>query len=179
MALSETLIFWGLASLVLLCSGIVVTARNPVTSAAFLIVDFFVLAGIYAMQGADFVAAIQVIVYTGAVVVLFLFVIMILNLAPDHDGGWHLNKLEFGALLLTVTSFGYLLYQLFIARIPTPEMVPATDPRNTEAVARVLFFKYVWPFEIVSLLILLAIVGSISIARRPKSSVKKELHHES
>lgn len=161
----EQVLFWGFATLVTICSLCVVTLKNPVSSAAFLILDLFLLAGIYAMQGADFIAAIQLIVYTGAIVVLFLFVVMILNLESEGPRAWRQGPIESLALAFVVSGLVFLSYHIFALKTSDPVSY-FTQVDNTREVASVLFYKYVWPFEIVSILILLAIVGSVAIAKR-------------
>lgn len=166
--MGEQIIFWSLAFLITLCSTVVVTSKNPVSAAAFLIMNLFLLAGMYAFQGADFVAAIQIIVYSGAIVVLFLFVIMILNLEPEKLKPWNLDPLESITLLLVVAGFSFLSYKIFNLRVEGQESLYSQQD-NTFEVASLLFSKFVWPFEIVSILILLAIVGSKLIAKKPKT----------
>lgn len=169
----QQLIFYVFALLITACSLAVVTSRNPVTSAVFLVVDLFCLAGLYAMMEAHFVAAIQVLVYAGAIVVLFMFVIMLLNLEPDHKDRRFLTAPEIGVLLMTIVGFlaiGILLAlgePTGISSDMTPEKI-AEAGGNTYAVGMVLFTKYLWPFELASILILLAIVASVVIAKKDK-----------
>lgn len=166
--------FYLLAFLATLCSFFVIASRNPVTSAIYLVCDLFVLAAIYASLNADFVAAIQVIVYAGAVVVLFLFVIMLLNLAPDRREAIGIKLPDVGFTLLTVLSF----FTIIILILNEQPIGPAIDPNvkdavtrstgNTHAVGLILFSKYVWPFELASFLILASIVGAVFIAKKDK-----------
>jgi NADH-quinone oxidoreductase subunit J len=165
--MNESIVFWGLGGLISICSLLVVTLKNPVTAAVFLVIDLFLLGGIYAFQGADFVAAIQIIVYTGAILVLFLFVIMILNLDPDHLKIPKKGLFEKIFLGILIATYGYLAYKLIGVGSETAVSHHAL-PDNTTEVATLLFKKYVWPFEIVSFLILLSIVGSIAIAAKRK-----------
>lgn len=167
--MDEIIIFWGLAGLITLCSVMVITVSNPVSAAIFLVLDLFFLGAVYALQGADFAAAIQIIIYTGAILVLFLFVIMILNLNPQsilRDQRWRLS--EKIILFLVVTGFSFLATKIYYYKKPFTAISKHILSDNTKDVALLLFNKYVWPFEIVSMLILLAIVGSISIAKKKK-----------
>lgn len=166
--MGELIIFGGLAALITLCSVLVVTLSNPVSAAIFLVMDLFLLAAVYAFQGADFVAAIQIIIYTGAILVLFLFVIMILNLKPQvlvKDQKWRIQEL--GILFLSFCAFVYLISKLF-GSDSSGELSSYALADNTGDLALLLFQDYVWPFEIISFLILLSIVGAISIAHKKK-----------
>lgn len=166
--MSEMILFGGLAALITICSILVVSLSNPVSAAVFLVLDLFLLGAVYAFQGADFVAAIQIIVYTGAILVLFLFVIMILNLDPKRalaEQKWRFA--ENFILTAVIASFTYIVFKLFEIREGGEELATHTLGDNTQEVALHLFRNYVWPFEIVSMLILLAIIGAVSIARKP------------
>src|SRR4051812_17487825 len=96
-----TLAFHALAGLITLCSLMVICSRNPVTSAVFLVLDLLCMAGLYAQMDAHFVAAIQVLVYAGAIVVLFVFVIMLLNLSTDVRPKISVSAPEVGVLIVT------------------------------------------------------------------------------
>lgn len=166
-------IFYAFAALIALSSVMVVASRNPVTSAIFLVLDLFLLAGVYAMMDAHFVAIIQVLIYAGAIVVLFMFVIMILNVSPDSRERFNIPASELGVLLLTVV--GFIVVGILLAR---GEPGVASGPMTAEAIAQaggntyvvgmVLFTKYLWPFELASILILLAIIASVVIAKKDK-----------
>jgi NADH-quinone oxidoreductase subunit J len=173
--MGELIVFYSLALLITMSSVVVATARNPVTAAVFLVIDLFLIAGIYALQGAHFVAAIQVIVYAGAILVLFLFVIMLLNLGPDQLGGSKKGAFEYLFMGLTSIAFIAVAVMLWYSG---PTLLTNTDPvvagaSNTVSLGIKLFSKYLWPFEIASILILLAIVASILIAKKDHIKVKK------
>lgn len=174
--MSQYLLFYLFAGLITMCSFMVVLSRNPVTSAVFLIGDLFLLAGLYAMLEAHFVAAIQVLVYAGAVVVLFMFVIMLLNLGPETRASYKMNAAEVLVLLLTVVGFVTIAgltasgTSLTLSGEQTVDAI-AKAGGNTYAVGMYLFTKYLWPFELASILILLAIVACVVIAK--KDSDKK------
>lgn len=165
--MSDQLVFWVLSGLITMSSILVVTVRNPVSAAVALVINLFLLAGVYAFQGADFVAAIQIIIYTGAIVVLFLFVIMILNLDPEHLRSPRRRLWEYVVLGIVLAGFAYMGFR-FIENLDGSHVSSYRMPDNTYDVAMTLFNHYLWPFEIVSVLILLAIVGSIAIAKKPK-----------
>lgn len=167
--MNEMILFGALASLITICSILVVSLSNPVSAAVFLVIDLFLLGGVYASQGADFVAAIQIIVYTGAILVLFLFVIMILNLDPKRillEQRWRLS--EKGLLFAVLACFSFLGVKIFDVSRESEVVSSHVLADNTHDLAMLLFKSYVWPFEIVSLLILLAVIGAISIAQKKK-----------
>jgi NADH-quinone oxidoreductase subunit J len=152
----------------------VVVSSHPVKSAVFLVVDLFLLAGLYASMDSHFVAAIQVLVYAGAIVVLFLFVIMLLNLKPDELKLFRFSAPEAGVLILSV--LGLLIMSVTSMRgAPTglgdsSQTIQAIVEAggNTHVVAMKLLTSYIWPFELASILILLSIVAAIVIARKEK-----------
>ena len=178
--MSALITFYAFAFLITICSVMVVASRNTVISAVFLVLDLFLLAGIFAMQDAHFIAAIQVLVYAGAIVVLFMFVIMLLNLDPTHYERRKLPAAELGVLILTIVGFGVMAAYIgqgsmvAVSGGMTPAVVEAAGG-NTYVAGMVLFTKYLWPFELASLLILLAIVASVAIARKgAKPKLSKE-----
>jgi NADH-quinone oxidoreductase subunit J len=159
------IIFFLLAATALISGIMVVIQVNPVRSALFLVLNFFALAGIYLLANAQFIAAIQIIVYAGAIMVLFLFVIMLLNLRQPEEGGaqLHLGQKIFGASLATGTA-ALMVYTIFKITIPPGRpMVP--DFGTTEMVAKALFTEYLLPFEVTSILLLVAVVGAVVLAK--------------
>jgi len=155
--------------------------RNPVYSAILLIVTLFALAGFYVMLNAPFVAAVHLIVYAGAIMVLFLFVIMLLNLQKDapREGGKFLRRFAGAALSLAfLAQMGALLAANFggpqTALPTTGSAAPAAivaDSTNgflgsTRAIGKELFTKYLLPFEIASVILLVAMVGAVILAKR-------------
>lgn len=174
------IIFYMLAACILLSSLMVVASRNAVSSAVFLVVDLFFISAMYASMDAHFAAAIQVLVYAGAIVVLFVFVIMLLNLKPEAMKGIHLNFPE--AAVLVFTFIGFCVIAIAVSRtgatgIGDGNMTAAAITAaggNTYVVAMRMFTGYLWPFELASFLILLAIVASVVIAKKePKIAGKK------
>ena len=166
--------FFFLLFLVMAASGAVmmVASRSPVASLMFLVLTLFAIAGLFVLLDAHFLAAVQVIVYAGAIMVLFLFVIMLLNLG--HEQLSDLRGL-FGrgiALILGATLFAVLGTALraggwIAAGTPRVESATAVDPRGAvQVIADPLFRDYMVPFEVTSLLLLVAVVGAIVLARR-------------
>ena len=152
----------------------VVTARNPVHSAMFLVMSLMSIAVHYVLLGADLAAAVQVIVYASAVVILFLFVIMLLGVDhPDEDDD------VFSKQRLTAATVSILFASVILLIGGTKWATGArsiTGPleekglTNIELVARQLFTKYVWVFELTSVLLLAAVVGAVVLARRATTS---------
>ncbi len=174
--MSQELMFYATAFLITVCSVMVVTNRNPVVSAIYLVGDLFLLAAVFASLDAHFVAAIQVLVYAGAIVVLFMFVIMLLNLGPEGKAHLRIPAPELAVLVLTIIGFTTIGTLLLTGQAPgvggewSPEAIQANGG-NTFTIAMVLFTKFTWPFEISSILILLAVIAAIVIAKKDKKQV--------
>jgi len=166
------LVFDAAAVVALLFAAVMVLHRHPAKSVLSLVVSFFALAACYVLLTAPFIAAIQVIVYAGAILVLFLFVIMLLNVQQEeHRGDPHpIQRVLSGAALLL---FGAMLFGLLRshggAGLPS-DSSPIPDPDDLAAIARLLFSDYLLPFEALSVLLLAALVGAFVLARREKAS---------
>jgi NADH-quinone oxidoreductase subunit J len=159
-------LFFGFGAMLVACSLMTILHRNPITSALFLVLAFCSLAGIYLLLQAEFLAMVQVIVYAGAIMVLFLFVIMYLNLKRDvEDGFQHALRRGAGWLMgaLLLTEAGVLIGRRITAGPPTLEPLQAVG--NTQALGQALYTRYLFPFEITSVLLLVAMVGAVVIAR--------------
>jgi NADH-quinone oxidoreductase subunit J len=164
----NTIFFYTFAFLTLVGAVLTITRRNAVYSAISLIVSLCGVAGLYLLQSAEFLFAVQIILYVGGVMVLFLFVIMLVNLdeaarQPQFNGQWLI------ALVCTLGVGGELAYFIMkggtdfeLAKVP--DMVPSAG--NTERIADVLFSQYLLPFEVASVMLLVAIVGSVIMAKR-------------
>lgn len=160
-----TTLFYLFTSLMLIAALLVVTLRHPIASVLSLLVSMFCLSGLFVLLGAYFVAAIQILVYAGAILVLFLFVIMLLDLGNQTLARTRQHVWAVAGWLLG----GALLYQLcaIIRRgeahlLPTPEATFGT----TEQIGRLLFTDYLLPFEWTSFLLLAAIVGAVVLSRK-------------
>lgn len=170
--MTEQLMFNILSFITVATAISVILTRNPVISATLLIAHLFSIACLYALLGAHFVAAIQVLVYAGAIMVLFLFVIMLLNLKKEQLKGPKLPAAELIVMIATVMTFIFIGSWISNGRFTATAANPVpTDASNTFAVGIQLFTKYLWPFELASFLILMAIIASVVIAR--KERVKK------
>ncbi len=158
----------------------VITAKNPVHSVLFLILAFFNAAGLFVLLGAEFIAMILVIVYVGAVAVLFLFVVMMLNI--------NFTNLRKGAMQYVSVGFlagGVLLAELisvfvawkFADRAPINIAVPTPDAAkitNTEALGHILYTDYIYAFQASGLILLVAMIGAIVLTHRRRAGVRKQ-----
>jgi NADH-quinone oxidoreductase subunit J len=158
-------LFYAFGAVALVSALGVITMKHPVRCALSLALSLLALAGIYLLSGAEFIAAIQVIVYAGAVMVLFLFVIMLLNLGQDLRAAVRSPLLKYTgiALGLVFLAEGVIL----LGRgIPAGTLgVPGPVP-STETMGRLLFGNYLLAFEAASLLLLVGIVGAVALLRR-------------
>ena len=162
-------LFW-LFTVVACCMGaMVVFLNNPVSSALALVMTLCAVAGLFLTLGAQFIAAVQVIVYAGAIMVLFLFVIMLLQLKGEPGGlrGILVGPKAVGGLvgLALLAQLGALIAgsTYFTAAVPDPAYA---DPLNTQAVGRVLYSRFLLPFETTSVLLLVALLGAVVLAKR-------------
>ncbi len=168
---AEIFLFWAFAVCILLSAGGVIAFRNPIASAMSLVACFFFLAGTYVLLWAHTIAALQVLVYAGAIMVLFLFVIMLLSL---QDTG-PVTKLSLSRVLGGLSTVGLLGALAYAAsKVPSsPLGTPGwtSDPARVGAfgtiasVGQVLYTQWLFPFEVVSLLLLVAIVGAVVVAK--------------
>ena len=165
-----TLFFLGLAVLGLFGALMVVIQRNPVVSALYLVLSFVALAGMYVLLAAPFLAAVQVVVYAGAIMVLFTFVIMLLNLRHDIDDGLH-----HVARRVLGWAFGLALAAIFTQMIRKPWALGPAGSDTVEALAQAghaesiglrLYTDYLFPFEATGLILLVGIIGAVTLAKR-------------
>jgi NADH-quinone oxidoreductase subunit J len=166
----EQVVFAVFAVAALAGAGGVVLARRPVHAALSLVLTLFSVAVFFVLQGAHFLAAVQVIVYAGAIVVLFLFVIMLLGIDREDTLDEPLRAQRPLALAVGVALFAGLLLFAGILQPTGGSAVRGSatqgDISNVERVARSLFTDFLWPFEITSALLVIAVVGGVVLARR-------------
>jgi NADH-quinone oxidoreductase subunit J len=165
----EMLIFLIFAALALGSSLVVVAHKNPIYSTMSLVLTLFSVAVLFVMLGAPFIGVLQVLIYTGAIVVLFLFVIMLLNLQKQgrDDSRMTGQSLQIVAALGGAALFA-LLVVLALGRAGFPPVQALTaDMVSLKLLSRQLFTEYLLPFEIVGLLLLVAVIGATVVARRP------------
>ncbi len=166
----ETALFILLALGSILSALLVITTPSPIASALYLVVTFFCIAGLYVLLAAPLLAAIQIIVYAGAVLVLVLFVIMLLNLKRIEEKisrGWKSAGIVVTILLLGI-SFAAIAASTAVLVLGTTGAPMGFGKVAT--LGSLLFTQYLYPFEVVSVLLLLAIVGAVAIIRKQGSS---------
>jgi NADH-quinone oxidoreductase subunit J len=162
----EAICFYAFTALMLGAACSVVFNRQPVYSVLSLLVVMFCLAALFIMLGAYFLAALQVLLYGGAVLVLFLFVIMLLNLEPEALARMRIFTLR-GAGTGIALLLLWLLVRVILSRGGDEALAGTPAPAGTvEAIGRQLFTTYLLPFELTSFLILAAIIGAVTLAKR-------------
>ena len=180
----QAFIFYFFSAVLILAAIGVITARNPVHSALLLVLAFFTSAGIWMLLQAEFLAIALVLVYVGAVMVLFLFVVMMLdiNLARLREGFWSYLPLGGIVALLLVAEMVLVLASRYagLSSMPAPPPLP-TGYSNTKELGRLLYTDYVYPFEIAAVILLVAIVAAIAITLRRRKQSKyldpqKQIH---
>jgi NADH-quinone oxidoreductase subunit J len=169
--MAETIAFYTLSVLILGLAVLVVTAKNTVHSVLFLVINFLCVAMLYVVLEAEFLAVIQVLVYAGGIVVLYLFVVMLVNLKREPEAHQDSRRLSgiglglAGAVLLELA--GIVVYSY--GQDPTTPLAAATASPvlgNTEELGWLLYTQYLIPFELASVLLLVAMIGAIVLARR-------------
>jgi NADH-quinone oxidoreductase subunit J len=168
----QTSVFYFLSAILVFAGLRVITARNPVHAALHLILAFFTCGGIWALLQAEFLAIAIILVYVGAVMVLFLFVVMMLDINIDRirQGFW--NYLPLGALLglLMALEMSLVLGSKYF-QIPAADALVSSGVSNTKSIGALMFTDYVYPFELASLILLVGMIAAIVLTYRgPKKS---------
>jgi NADH-quinone oxidoreductase subunit J len=159
------ILFYLFAALTLLCGLLVVAnpfSRSPVTSAMFLVLTIISMAGLFVLLHAFFLGAVQIIVYAGAVMVLFVFVIMLLDLKEEER-----RRIKTFGLVAGLLSVGAIL-SIFLGSIGShnPPLSPPAVEGDTHALGMLLYTKYTLPFEVISILLLVAIIGVVTLSKK-------------
>jgi NADH-quinone oxidoreductase subunit J len=167
--MAQAIAFYFLAACILGFAVLVVSAKDTVHSVLFLVLDFLFVAALYVLLGAQFLAAIQVLVYAGGIVVLYLFVVMLVNLKrpPEaHVDPHRQGRMGFWLSAAVLIELGAIA--LWGSASPAPAAAPLPTPMtgNTEQVGWMLYTNYLIPFEIASMLLLVAMIGAIVLAKR-------------
>ena len=173
--------FYLFAAVTVAAGFMVITARNPVHAVLFLILAFFNAAGLFVLLGAEFLAMILVVVYVGAVAVLFLFVVMMLDVDFAELRAGFIKNAPLGALIGLILLFE-LFFMVGVRVIQPGALRAASTPiptlgsgiTNTEALGRVLYTKYAYYFEGAGLILLVAMIGAIVLTLRHKPNVKRQ-----
>jgi len=158
-------VFLVLAAVTVAGAVSLILQRHPIHSALSLIVVMVSIAGLYLLQGAEFIAAVQIIVYGGAIMVLFVFVIMLLNAGEEE----RTNLSRMARFVGVPLGIVFLLEVAYWIARGTSQMKSATEAVSTRALSSLLFREYVFPFELTSFLILIALLGALVLARREDS----------
>jgi NADH-quinone oxidoreductase subunit J len=173
--------FFYLFAVVMVGSGLmVITVRNPVHAVLFLILAFFNAAGLFVLLGAEFLAMILIIVYVGAVAVLFLFVVMMLDVDFAELREGFLQYLPIGALIGVVFLIELILVvgawaiDPNVVRAPAAAIPPADQVTNTAALGRVLYTQYFFFFQAAGLILLVAMIGAIVLTLRERLGIKRQ-----
>lgn len=174
----SALFFYLFATMCIGAGFMVIAAKNPVHAVLFLILAFFNATGLFVLLGAEFIAMILIVVYVGAVLVLFLFVVMMLDVDFAELRAGFLKYLPIGAtvgiLLLVELIFvvgAWVTAPDMVAQAPTP---PASDISNTMALGQVLYTRYVYLFEAAGLILLVAMIGAIVLTLQHKQGVRRQ-----
>ena len=171
--------FYVFSFVAVLSALMVISARNPVHSVLFLILSFVNASGLFVLLGAEFLAMILVVVYVGAVAVLFLFVVMMLDINFIKLREGFLQYLPFGALLgiVLITELGILFLTRSFSENSLSKFVESpviNDVENTKLIGQVLYTDYFYLFQISGLILLVAMVGSITLTLRDRGQVKRQ-----
>jgi len=156
------------AAVITVLAALVVTRSNPVHSVVLMLVMFFHVAGLYLFLNAEFLAAIQIIVYAGAILVLFLFVVFLLNLRQELMAQIYIVKWPFG--LIAMAGILLLVFAGIRSFVPGPQGEYTVEriaaETHTAAIGKVMFTQYIFPFEVASVLLLVAIIGAVVLAKK-------------
>ncbi|MCB1906751.1 MAG: NADH-quinone oxidoreductase subunit J [Rhodocyclaceae bacterium] len=171
----KSFVFFLFATITVLAALRVITSRNPVHAALYLVLTFVSAAGIWMLLHAEFLAIVLVMVYVGAVMVLFLFVVMMLDINLDRlrEGFWSILPLGLLVGLVMLVEMGLVLGGSYFGLDAMPEP-PAPEPgfSNTRELGRLLYTEYVYPFELASIVLLLAMIAAVALTLRQRRTTK-------
>lgn len=165
-------IFYMFAVVTVVAAMMVITTKNPVQSVLFLVLTFFSTAGIFILLEAEFIAAILVMVYMGAVAMLFLFVVMLLDVDFATLRGEMVKHMPLGGLVGVILLVEIAAVGLSYHAEPVTRAM--AEGHNTQALGRVLFTQYLFPFEVASLVLLVALIGAVVLTLRERKDVKRQ-----
>ena len=176
--LAHSLVFYLFSFITIASSLAVISARNTIHAVFFLILDFVSVSCLFIMMGAEYLGMLTLIVYVGAVAVLFLFVVMMLNVNYSDLKSGFLNYLPFGGLIgiVLIIEIGLMIgtWKYRDAFIKTSEIKINNDLSNTEAIGNVLYTEYLHYFQISGLILLVAMIGAILLTYRRKDNLKRQ-----
>ena len=171
----HTFTFYALAAILVFAALRVVTTRNPVQAALWLVLSFFTAAGVWLLLQAEFLAIALVLVYVGAVMVLFLFVVMMLDVNFDRLRAQFRSYLPIGALVGALVLLEMALVIVSSRMGPLTPEPPAPAGSNTRALGQLIYVDYVYPFEIAAVVLLVAIVAAIALTHRQRKESKYQV----
>jgi NADH-quinone oxidoreductase subunit J len=174
----QVIAFYLFATILIAAAALTILSRNPVHSVLWLILSFFNAAGLMLILGAEFIAALLVIVYVGAVAVLFLFVVMMLDIDFAEMRSGFVRYLPFGALLAIVLA-AELIFALGAWQAGSVQLALRTAPidpaiSNTQAIGELLYTRYIFLFEAAGIILLVAMIGAIVLTNRPRTGVRRQ-----
>ena len=165
----QLILFIVLASVGAISSVVMITRKHAVISAVFLVLNFFALAGLYLLLNAQFIAVVQVIVYAGAIMVLFLFVLMLLNTETEHKLFADKRAIKLFAILISAFVFVQVAYLIFHgnpSRSLTPDEAASVKAGTIQAIGQQLYTNYIIPFEVAGFLLLATTIGSLVLSNK-------------
>ncbi len=173
----QSIIFYVFAAVLIVSALRVITARNPVHAAMFLVLSFFTAAALWLLIYAEFLALVLILVYVGAVMVLFLFVVMMLDINFDklREGFWQHLPIAATVAILMVGQMALLLAGKAINLKDSAAIAPAAGASNTRELGRILYTDYLLPFELASVVLLVAMVAAIALTLRARKEVKTQV----
>ena len=174
----QAALFWLFAAILVFSALRVITVRNPVHAALWLVLSFFTAAAIWMLLGAEFLAIVLVLVYVGAVMVLFLFVIMMLDVNFDEMRRDFKSYLPVGGAVGALVLLEMVLVILSGASGAGSASLSQPAGSNTQALGRLLYVDYVYPFELAAVLLLVAIVAAIALTHRKRRETKSQVPGE-
>ncbi len=165
----EIILFIVLAAVAAISSIMMITRPNAVISAVFLVLNFFALAGLYLLLNAQFIAVVQIIVYAGAIMVLFLFVLMLLNTSAENSLMKDKRPLKLFAMLIIVFVFAQIAFIIFYgkpSRTLTPSETASINAGTIQTIGQQLYTNYIIPFEVAGFLLLAATIGALVLSKK-------------
>jgi NADH-quinone oxidoreductase subunit J len=166
------IVFIGTALTAIFAAVMVITRRSPIHSAMFLVLNFICIAVLYLLLNSQFIAVVQVMIYAGAIMMLVIFVIMLLNVEEEEKRKIHASPAKVIGVILVLILFAQLIYGVGVHVLPgewgefTPERMAQIG--DIKAIAGLLFTKFLFPFEVASILLLVGIIGAVILSKKER-----------
>ena len=173
----QTLFFYGFSTILVIAALLVITAKNPVHAALFLVLSFFSASGIWMLLKAEFLSIALILVYVGAVMVLFLFVVMMMDLDTAHLRNQFKQHMPLAVLVgaIIVAEMTIVLVRGFVGtKTPVAPLDPASEANNTLTLGKLIYGDYVFAFEIAGVILLVAIVAAVALTLRRRKDNKTQ-----